>query len=306
MPTTNSTSYTYYHRGSTIDVKKPTHGGLALMGGSTDVDEVFRWMADRGGNGDFLVLRGSGSDGYQDYIDQIADVNSVSTIVIRELEAADDEFVLDKVKKAEAIFFAGGDQWNYVGKWKNRELLKELNKALDHGVPMGGTSAGLAILGEHVFTAEKASLTSSDALQAPLQEAITLESDFLKAPPLENVITDTHFSERDRMGRLVTFMARLQKENQLETVRGIGVDEKTAVLVSPDGRSRTVGQGGAHFVEAQGPAEILREDAPLTHRRLTVQTTQDGGSFDLSRWSGEGIEKRTMTVIEGKLSFPNR
>ena len=303
MPKTLSNSYTYYHRGSTQDVQRKTQGGLALMGGSTDVDEVFRWMADRGGNGDFLVLRGSGSDGYQEYIDQIADVNSVSTLVIRDSKAAEDKFVLDKVKKAEAIFFAGGDQWNYVGKWKNTELLKELNKALIRGVPMGGTSAGLAILGEHVFTAEKASLTSSEALEAPLQDAITLESDFLKAPTLENVITDTHFSERDRMGRLVTFMARLQKENELKTVRGIGVDEKTAVLVSPDGGSRTVGEGGAHFVEAEAPAEVLRGDAPLTHRRLTVQTTHNGENFDLSRWIGDGIEKRAMTVVDGELSI---
>ena len=98
-------------------------------------------------------------------------------------------------------------------------------------------------------------------------------------------------------------LKRLQKENELKTVRGIGVDEKTAVLVSPDGGSRTVGEGGAHFVEAEAPAEVLRGDAPLTHRRLTVQTTHNGENFDLSRWSGDGIEKRAMTVVDGELSI---
>ncbi|MCA9779269.1 MAG: Type 1 glutamine amidotransferase-like domain-containing protein, partial [Candidatus Eremiobacteraeota bacterium] len=166
MPTVaDRPHYTYYHRGSVQDIQTPTRGGVALMGGSTDVDEVFTWMADQGGNGDFLVLRGSGSDGYQEYIEEIADVNSVSTLVIEDAEAAHDPFVVEQVQKAEAVFFAGGDQWNYVGKWKDSPLLAELNKSLARGVPMGGTSAGLAILGEHVFTAEKNTIDSEDALQ---------------------------------------------------------------------------------------------------------------------------------------------
>ncbi len=302
---TDRPHYTYYHRGSTSDARSETRGGVALMGGSTDVDQVFTWMADRGGNGDFLVLRGSGSDGYQEYIDEIADVNSVSTLVIKDSEAARDPFVLDKVRKAEAVFFAGGDQWNYVGKWKDTPLLAELNKSLARGVPMGGTSAGLAILGEHVFTAEKNTITSEEALQDPFHPAITLDSDFLKAPGMEGFITDSHFSERDRMGRLVTFMSRLQVDSGREEMKGVGVDEKTAVLVGPDGVGTAVGAGQAHFVKATGAPEVAKPGEPLTHTHLQTYSVSNGQSFDLGNFSSRDLEPSDLKVVDGELSRTN-
>lgn len=299
--TPKSPHYTHYHRGSHTDLRPETQGGFALMGGSTDVDEAFQWMAERSGGGDFLVLRGSGADGYQEYIDEIADVNSVDTIVLKDSQAAHDAFVLERVARADAIFLAGGDQWNYVGKWKDSPLLDHLNGAIMNGVPIGGTSAGLAVLGEHVFSAEVDTITSSEALADPYAKAITLESEFLDAAPLENLITDSHFSERDRMGRLVTFMARLQTDQQLESVRGVGVDERTAVLVEPSGQSRTVGEGSAHFVEAHSKPQTCEQGQPLTHKELTVHSVSAGQTFDLTTWSSPAVEPQPLSAIEGKL-----
>lgn len=296
-----SPHYTHYQRGNQTDVQPETRGGFALMGGSTDVDEAFQWMAERGGNGDFLVLRGSGSDGYQEYIDELTEANSVETIVLKDKEAAHDEFVLERVARADAIFLAGGDQWNYVGKWKDTPLMEHLNTAILNGVPLGGTSAGLAVLGEHLFSAEKGTVTSEEALADPYHERLTLESNFLQAPPLRNLITDSHFSERERMGRLVSFMARLQQDQQLETVRGVGVDEKTAVLVEPSGKARTVGRGSAHFAKADAMPEVCEEGSPLTHRSLSVHSVSEGQTFDLTDWSSPQVEARPMKVEKGVL-----
>ena len=299
---TSNKHYTYYHRGNHQDVSTKKQGGFVLMGGSTDVDEAFQWMAERGGQGDFLVLRGSGSDGYQEYIDEITDSNSVSTLVIKDREAASDPFVLERIAQADAIFMAGGDQWNYVGKWKDTPLLDHLNRAILDGVPLGGTSAGLAVLGEHVFSAEHDTITSDEALANPYDEAITLESDFLQAEPLKNLVTDTHFSERDRMGRLVTFMARLHSDRVLEEIRGVGVDEKTAVLVEPDGSSRVVGGAAAHFVRSQKAPEWCQPGEALTYRNLEVHSVKENQEFDLNSWSSSQVEARPMTVVEGELS----
>lgn len=302
IQTTHSTPhYTHYHRGSQSDKQTSKQGGFALMGGSTDQDAVFEWMSQRGGDGDFLVLRGSGSDGYQEYIDELTDSNSVETLLLKTREAASDPFVLERVARADAIFMAGGDQWNYVGKWKDTPLLQALNQAILDGVPMGGTSAGLAVLGEHVFSAEKDTITSSEALANPYDSAITLESDFLQAAPLKNLVTDTHFSERDRMGRLVTFMSRLQQDQKLETVGGLGVDEKTAVLVEPSGQSTVVGEGSAHFVRASAPPETCRQDTPLTHHDLEVHSVSRGQSFDLKTWTSPEVEATKLDVEKGQL-----
>ncbi len=294
--------YTYFQRGNTSDATPKTEGGFVLMGGGGDVDEAFQWMDTKGGHGDFLVLRGSGGDGYQQYLDDITEANSVQTLVIKDAQAANDPFVVERVEKAEAVFLAGGDQWNYVGKWKDSALLDALNAAILKGVPIGGTSAGLAVLGQHVFTAEKNTVTPEEALADPYSEKITLSSDFLRAPVLEGLITDSHFSERDRMGRLVSFMGRLQKDEELPTMRGVGVDEGTAALVSQDGSSRVVGKGGVHWVRSAGQPEVCEQGRPLTFQDLNVTSLKAGETFDLNSWESPQVKERPMTVVDGKLT----
>ncbi len=298
---TQKPHYVHYQRGRTEDAHPKTEGGFVLMGGGKDVDEAFEWMAERGGHGDFLVLRGSGSDGYQEYIDELTDVNSVETLLLNDAEAASDPFVVERVQRAEAIFLAGGDQWNYVGKWKDSPLLDAINQAIAKGVPIGGTSAGLAVLGEHVFTAEKDTVTPEEALANPYHENITLSSDFFKSEPLANLITDSHFSQRERMGRLTTFMARLQQDGSKDSVRGVGVDENTAALVSPDGHVEVVGSGGAHFVKSEKSPEVCRDGEPLTYRGLEVRSLHRGDSMELSDWSSKNVEAKALNVENGIL-----
>ena len=67
---------------------------------------------------------------------------------------------------------------------------------------------------------------------------MTLEGDFLHLRWLENVITDTHFSKRCRLGRLIVFVARINQEHPRDTVFGVGVDEKSALLIGADGIGR--------------------------------------------------------------------
>ena len=76
-------------------------------------------------------------------------------------------------------------------------------------MPVGGTSAGLAILGQFSFTAMNDSAYSKETLQDPFNNRVTIATDFLKVPHMENTITDTHYVKRDRQGRFLGFMARI-------------------------------------------------------------------------------------------------
>src|SRR5438552_165571 len=62
------TPYQYFRVGNTTDVSPATHSGFALMGGGKDLDEAFRWMCEKSGGGDFLVIRATGTDAYNPYI----------------------------------------------------------------------------------------------------------------------------------------------------------------------------------------------------------------------------------------------
>jgi cyanophycinase len=201
--------------GDAADVQRTTTGGSVLMGGGKDVDEAIRWMIQKSGGGDFVVIRASGSNGYNEYIySQLGGVNSVETILINSRALANDAKVEQKIRKAEAIFIAGGDQANYVNYWKDTKVEDALNYLINSKkVPVGGTSAGCAILSEVYFSALNGTITSADALLVPYASAMTLgRGDFLKLPFLANTVTDMHFSERDRQGRLVAFMGRMMTD----------------------------------------------------------------------------------------------
>jgi cyanophycinase-like exopeptidase len=72
---------------------------------------------------------------------------------LRWREAAFDPFVIDTIRNAEALFIAGGDQSRYVRFWKDTPVEDAINHVVAKPAPVGGTSAGMAILGEFSYSA---------------------------------------------------------------------------------------------------------------------------------------------------------
>src|SRR5690349_22257480 len=136
LPALAAKQYSYFRVGNTNDVTTPTTGGTVLMGGGTDVDAAFQWMCGRSGNGDFLVIRATGTDAYNPYIQQLCpSENSVATLIIPNNAAANDPFVAATIRNAEAIWIAGGDQSNYINYWTGTPVQSNLNDAIARGVP---------------------------------------------------------------------------------------------------------------------------------------------------------------------------
>lgn len=104
--------YTEYATGSSTDVAVNPDSGICLMGGASENDEAMIWFLNKANGGDVVVLRASGSDGYNNYFysELGVTINSVTTFVIDNEAGATNEYVISKVEKAEAIWFAGGDQ----------------------------------------------------------------------------------------------------------------------------------------------------------------------------------------------------
>ena len=125
--------YSYYVAGNAADIEVellPASSGLALVGGGTDVDEVFKWMGAKANGGDFLVIRATGTNAYNRYIDGLVpSLDSVATLIIPDREAAKHADVKRIISEAEAIFIAGGDQGNYVTFWNDTPVEQEIYKA---------------------------------------------------------------------------------------------------------------------------------------------------------------------------------
>jgi len=237
--------------GDAADVQTTTQFGVVLMGGGTDVDEAIKWMINKSGGGDFVVIRASGSTGYNDYIKQLGNANSVETLLIDSRDKANLAEASEKIRNAEALFIAGGDQSNYVKYWADTEVSKAIKFLVESKkVPIGGTSAGCAVLSEYIFDAKNGSVISSEALTNPYDPLVSISKSFILVPVLKNVIADQHYSQRTRQGRHVAFMARLIKDFAVSSPIGIGVDERTAVAIEENGSTKVFGSGTAHFLFA--------------------------------------------------------
>lgn len=298
-------SYTYIRIGQKIDSTTTPSFGIAMMGGGSDLDEAFRWLCQKANGGDFLILRARGDDAYNSYVDGLCKTNSVATLVIPDRTAAQESAVVEIIRHAEAIFIAGGDQARYVNSWKGTPVEDALNANIAEGRPLGGTSAGLAVLGEFVYgalgdTPDGPDLASTDVLPNPYFDRVTLARDFLKIPLLHGIITDSHFAKRDRMGRSLGFLARLMQDGWDKHPREIAIDERSAVLVEANGKAVVTGSGkGAYFISPSSLPAVCRPKTPLTFQNVSVYKAPSRARFDLASWTGQGGVSYLLSVKDG-------
>ncbi|MCB0398575.1 MAG: T9SS type A sorting domain-containing protein [Winogradskyella sp.] len=315
--------YTEYLTGNSTDVDTNHEFGICMMGGASENDNAMVWFLNKANGGDVVVLRASGSDGYNNYFySQLGvTINSVRTFVIENNEGATNTYVLDMVSKAEAIWFAGGDQFDYVNFFKDNAMEEALNNFVNtKGGVIGGTSAGMAILGSGYFSAENGTVTNEQALGNPYHNRMTLGyDDFLEIPYLEQVTTDTHYDDPDRRARHGVFLARYAKDNTSRAF-GIACNEYTAVCIDENGKAYVYGEYPtypeyAFFIQSNCNDEFLPENCsngnPLHWVRnnealkvYKVPGVESGENyFDLSDWqSGIGGEWQNWFVNNGVFS----
>lgn len=316
-------SYDYYFDGDTSDVTVSPTYGICLMGGATENDLGSQWFLNRADGGNILVLRASGSDGYQNYFfnDLGVTVQSVETIVLNNVAAADDPFVLRRIENADAIWLAGGDQYLYELYFKTTPIRALLNAHVNvKEAPIGGTSAGMAILGEFYFNAENGTITSTEALNNPYDPNLTVESNFISIRVLENTITDTHYDNPDRKGRHVAFLSRMQETDPNSDYFGIAADEYVAICIDLNGIATVFGEfpdyeDNAYFLRTnceRTQPSILQASTPLTWGdsnpavlACNIKGTSDGqNQFNLSTWleendgswEGWSVDQGTLTA----------
>ncbi|MGA7294813.1 MAG: cyanophycinase [Terriglobales bacterium] len=305
--TMHAASWQYFRLGNKDDIQTQPVGGIAMMGGGTDLDEAFRWLCQKANGGDFLVLRATGDDDYNPYVNKLCKLNSVATLILPDRAAANDAAVVEIISKAEVIFISGGDQARYIRFWQGTPVEDAINRHIAAGRPLGGTSAGLAVLGEFVYGAlgdkpDDNDLASNEVLSDPYFERVTLIRGFLKIPRLENLLTDSHFARRDRMGRTLGFLARIMQDGWSQSPSAVAIDERSAVLLEPDGSGTVVGTGkGAYFLRPTGDPEVCRKGEPLTFPKVSVYRGPTDAHFDLVRWKGSGGIAYFLSVEKGKI-----
>ncbi|MGL5872979.1 MAG: cyanophycinase [Xenococcaceae cyanobacterium] len=293
---------------------QPTPGILLIggaEGGQSGEDAATRWFLKRADKGNFLVLRSGGigsqagwiCDNYRDF------VSSAAECAIDSRDAANDPQVVQYIRDADALFIAGGDQNEYEDYWQDSALAEAINDAIARKqIPIAGTSAGMAILGDYYYAPAHDGVLSSEILNDPFHHNTKdiYRSDFIQVPFLKNVITDTHLDRLDenhpetRYGRMFGLLARVVHDNSDRLpVYGIGLEEGAFVAIDEKGIAKVFGNGkttgcDAYFLQTNGGApEQIQSGLPLiwNNNEQAVKaykisgTASGSGHFDLNNWS---------------------
>lgn len=300
--------------GTFARTESPLRGpGLLLSGGGTLIDDAFRWMHATltGGTpirlGNVVTIQAyTDADEYGTYVRPLGPFQSVQTIGIPHCASRGQvDALAPEIERADAVFFAGGDQANYVA-WKGSALIAAIGRLWARGGVVGGTSAGLAIQGEAIYDSAAADrlhphddsyeVRTPDAVGDPFEGEISFTTGFFAWPPLAGIITDTHFARRDRFGRLVAFMARIRAAKLAvhAPLYGLGIDERSALVVDKRGIARLLeysGPGyrtrGAYLLSALDVAR-LAPGKPLLANVRVLHLARPGARLDLFTKRGTG------------------
>jgi len=196
---------------------------------------------------------------------------AVDVLNLNEREQCSDERVIATLSAADGVFMTGGKQMRLSTTLGGTPVAKLLRRMNASGIPVAGTSAGAAIIPEHM-------IASGDEGATPHEGMVSL------APGLgftNKVMVDQHFRQRDRMGRLITALAY----NPFAV--GLGIDEDTAAIIHGDNVIEVVGSGAVTVVDPSQLTHTSIDEAergePVSMINLRVHILVEGGRFDLER-----------------------
>jgi len=183
-------------------------------------------------------------------------------------EEADAPGPAETVARATGVFMTGGNQLRLSMVVAGTRLGAALVDAHRRGVVVGGTSAGASALSTHM-------VAFGGPGEVPKQRLAHMSAGLGLLP---GVVIDQHFTQRNRLGRLLLLVA--ESPSQL----GIGVDEDTAAQIGPDGVLEVLGKGTVTVVDgsrAQSDAFEVRARRPVLVSGVVLHALPPGYRFDL-------------------------
>jgi cyanophycinase len=254
---------------------------MAIGGAEDKVREkvvLRRFVAEAGGPDASIVVLATASempetgDRYAELFYGL-DAGRVEVLRIRTREDALDAEaeVLNVLEDASGFFMTGGSQLRISSALGGTPLAALLRRRHSEGMVVAGTSAGAAVLSQHMISMGESGGT-------PRRRLVQMAMGLGFAPDL---LVDQHFRRRDRMGRLVTALSYNPEP------LGVGVDEDTAAMVSADDVLTVLGAGGVTVVDASGlrftDSHAVHRGQPVAMLGLKVDFLTAGCRYDTRR-----------------------
>lgn len=201
-------------------------------------------------------------------------LTNVEVLLVGKRDEANAQPTIDLLEHATGIFITGGDQARLVSYLTGTRAMECIRERNSEGVVVAGTSAGASILAAHMLVGGTDNVESSGE-SAARKAMVELVAAF---GLLQDVIIDQHFSQRGRMGRLLSVFAANPG------LVGIGLDEDTAVVIARDGTLETLGSGMVTIIDGRNAISDYFERAPgevLTIANSSLHVLGPGRRFNL-------------------------
>jgi cyanophycinase len=268
---------------------KTSQGHLVIIGGHEDRKrdkEILSRFVELSGGKDAKIVVISAASSVADEMWEMYDKafgdlgveNRVHLNLVSRHQANDEEHIKD-ILDATGIFMTGGDQKRLLAIIGGTALDAEMHAALKvRGACIGGTSAGASAMSGHMLAQGRAELH-------PEKGSVSLGAGL---GFLHKVVIDQHFSERQRLSRLLSVVA------QNPYLQGIGIDEDTALVVERGVGIEVLGEGAVTIVDGRNMstnvADIANNETPeLIDVRLHLLPA--GSKYALPR---DGFEERRI------------
>ncbi|NDW23171.1 cyanophycinase [Alteromonas hispanica] len=206
---------------------------------------------------------------YQQIFEEIGVKKAHSLPISERVDAQNEEYV-KILEQSTGIFVTGGNQLRLSTILGGTPIAKTIRQLNAQGVHYAGTSAGAAIVSQHMITGGSTGIV-------PTEDGVNL------APGMgliNTIVLDQHFNQRNRLSRLLSAVS------YNPFLIGVGLDEDTAAFITPDNEFTVVGSGAVTVVdpsniEYSSMAEARTGDA-LTLLNLKVHILASGARYNIT------------------------
>lgn len=280
----------------------------AIGGGSEDYndwsDAPYGWIVQKADSGKIIIISDADASTWLPNYFVSLGASDAYNKKIESRTVADLQSTYDELISADGIFIRGGDQWDYINLWKGTKTEEAIVYVFQNGGVIAGTSAGAAVLGDLDFTAKYGSAYPRSSLINPMQVKLDFEDDFLDLQP--NVLFDTHFIERGRFGRLIPMIFKIDRVLGRDII-GAGIDDKTALCITPDGIAEVMGTAAVSFFYQDELTNFTDFQNELyTIENIKCDQLTNGWKFNLNTREIEYIPPSAKQVDTSRVwQYPN-
>lgn len=287
----------------------PDRGYVAILGGGSEdaagtahswSDAAYGWIVERAKahGGRIAVLAATAQDSRLPAYFQSLGASAAENILLDSHAAADDAATAARVGGAGGVFIVDGsrddDPAQYVTMWAGTHTLAALAEVYRRGGVIAGTGAGAQLLSQVVYDGRQGALGPAEALQDARAAKLSFSDDVIPFAPavpsgglgetglLPNLLVDSHFTARGRLPRLALLIATRAASQPTRAILGVGVDEKTALLVGPELLGTVLGQGSVTLLRTSAQSQLrLAAGHPPVVTELRCDLLSEGFTVDL-------------------------